>query len=106
MGGLPRKQFKRLIKKEMNKQCKGIFENLMGCKDIGAPSGSESDQINSAANEPAKAVHERVECDGCGVAPITGVRYKCSVCKDFDYCSICEERRGHDHAFLKIMKAE
>lgn len=104
VGGLPRKQFKRLIKKEMSKQCKGIFESLMGCKDIGAPSGSESEQINSASNEPSAVVHERVECDGCGVVPITGVRYKCSICKNFDYCSICEARRGHEHAFLKIMK--
>jgi len=43
-----------------------------------------------------------VECDGCGMAPILGVRYKCSICKDFDYCATCEERKGHEHAFLKI----
>lgn len=50
-------------------------------------------------------VHERVECDGCGVAPVTGVRYKCSVCKDFDYCEKCEESKDHPHAFLKIKRA-
>jgi len=27
--GLPRKAFKRLIKKELDKQCHQIFENLM-----------------------------------------------------------------------------
>jgi len=43
-----------------------------------------------------------VECDGCGVSPIVGPRYKCSVRKNFDFCSKCEERRDHPYAFLKI----
>lgn len=38
--------------------------------------------------------------------PIKGIRYKCSVLKDFDFCAMCEERRGHEHAFLKIYKPE
>jgi len=47
-------------------------------------------------------VHERVICDGCKVAPIVGVRYKCSVCEDFDYCEKCEHSIDHPHPFLKI----
>lgn len=47
-------------------------------------------------------MHENVSCDGCGDNPIRGLRYKCSVCKDFDYCAKCEERLQHEHAFLKI----
>lgn len=43
-----------------------------------------------------------VECDGCGVAPIVGVRYKSSVTKDFDYCANCEATKPHEHAFIKI----
>jgi len=31
MGGLPRKCFKKLIKKELDKQCMTIFNNLMNC---------------------------------------------------------------------------
>jgi len=96
LGGLPRKCFKRLIKKELDKQCQQIFNSMMNCPDIGQ--AQESEQINSSP----QTRHERVECDGCGQAPIIGVRYKCSVCKNFDYCSMCEERRGHEHAFLKI----
>jgi len=49
--------------------------------------------------------HKGVVCDGCGASPIIGVRYKCSVCKDFDYCQLCEERLNHEHAFLKIKEA-
>lgn len=46
-----------------------------------------------------------MQCDGCKIAPITGIRYKCAVCQDFDYCAKCEESLGHDHPFLKIRKA-
>lgn len=49
--------------------------------------------------------HTSVCCDGCGVNPIIGVRYKCSVRKDFDYCQKCEESKDHPYAFLKIKKA-
>lgn len=48
------------------------------------------------------AIHEACICDGCEIYPIVGTRYKCSVCKDFDYCSRCEEILDHEHAFLKI----
>jgi len=50
-------------------------------------------------------VHSNVICDGCNVNPIKGIRYKCSVCKDFDYCGVCEDRLDHEHPFLKIRKA-
>lgn len=41
-------------------------------------------------------------CDGCHAYPITGIRYKCAVCPDFDYCENCESSCNHDHPFLKI----
>lgn len=41
--------------------------------------------------ESVKVVHEHVECDGCGVYPIEGIRYKCSVMPNFDFCASCEE---------------
>ena len=47
-------------------------------------------------------IHENVKCDGCGIFPVKGIRYKCSVCKDFDYCEECEQRFAHPHPFLKI----
>lgn len=48
--------------------------------------------------------HLNVSCDGCGQMHIRGHRYKCAVCKDFDYCESCEALGGHDdtHPFLKI----
>ena len=50
-------------------------------------------------------VHSKVMCDGCGMLPLTGWRYKCSICDDYNLCENCEERIGgkHFHPFLKIV---
>jgi len=94
---MPRKAIKSLIQAELEKAVPGIFDKLM--------------QVTVAENEDAReeskdpvVEHTNVECDGCGTAPIKGIRYKCAVCKDFDYCAKCEENLGHDHPFLKIRK--
>jgi len=52
------------------------------------------------------AVHRGITCDGCDVSPITGVRYKCTECRDFDFCENCEKSVKHnpDHIFKKIKK--
>lgn len=50
-------------------------------------------------------VHPNVACDGCDMFPIVGVRYKCSVLKNFDYCEKCEATKDHKYAFLKIKRA-
>ena len=49
-------------------------------------------------------VHSKIMCDGCGMLPITGWRYKCSICDDYNLCENCEERiwGNHNHPFLKL----
>lgn len=60
-----------------------------------------------AANRPAP-LHEAT-CDGCAT-PIAGVRHKCLVCADFDFCAACisspEKRAMHDaaHAFFPVVE--
>ena len=52
----------------------------------------------------SKPVHKGVVCDGCGMNPIVGIRYKCYTCPDFDYCEKCEAEKGaeHGHSFIKL----
>ncbi|KAF9433278.1 hypothetical protein BGZ76_009668 [Entomortierella beljakovae] len=54
-----------------------------------------------------RALHNGVFCDGCDI-PITGVRYKCGNCPDYDLCGNCEAspKQIHDpeHVFIKIRK--
>jgi hypothetical protein len=51
-------------------------------------------------------VHSNIICDGCEMTPLTGIRYKCSVCPDYDLCEACEAKGVHKeepgHFFLKI----
>jgi hypothetical protein len=51
------------------------------------------------------AIHHGVSCDGCKASPIEGVRFKCSVCPNFDLCAKCEEagnKHPSDHVLLKM----
>ena len=51
-------------------------------------------------------VHKGFICDGCDKGPITGIRYKCVICEDFDFCENCESTKEHEHALLKIKRPE
>ena len=82
-----------MIKAEFEKQAKECFAKLLKSEELPAPDMTIWD---------AHAVHMGVACDNCQVFPIRGLRYKCSVCKNFDFCAQCEDRCEHEHAFLKI----
>lgn len=50
-------------------------------------------------------VHLGISCDCCGTMNITGMRYKCIFCKNFDMCEQCEAKTTtHDpsHLFVKV----
>lgn len=48
--------------------------------------------------------HE-VICNGCNVCPIKGIRYKCVICDNLNYCEKCEKEKSgnHEHPFLKLI---
>lgn len=83
----------------MKKHSKELVQSILHDKEGDEPQIEEK----KTSEAPGKATHVGVECDGCGVAPIVGVRYKCSVKKDFDYCEKCEAEKPHEHAFIKIV---
>lgn len=58
----------------------------------------------TTTDSTSNVVHSSVICDGCGVSPIRGIRYKCQVCSDFDLCESCEAKGVHplEHALSKI----
>lgn len=64
------------------------------------------DYLGKKAADQAAQVHERITCDGCHTVPIQGIRYKCSVCPDFDFCEKCEAEKQHPHPMLKIRRPE
>ncbi|XP_077983839.1 E3 ubiquitin-protein ligase HERC2-like [Glandiceps talaboti] len=47
--------------------------------------------------------HPGITCDGCQMFPISGPRYKCRTCEDFDFCEACfRSKRSHKHPFNRI----
>jgi len=72
------------------------------------PSNQKQEQ-ESKSNIPndeheEKQIHDSVTCDSCQRCPITGIRYKCSVCNNYDLCEDCERagKHNHSHPMLKI----
>ena len=55
------------------------------------------------------ATHHGIKCNICGANPIIGYRYKCTICKNYNLCQMCEEKNSetqeHKHNFIK-MRAE
>merc|ERR1712012_1172115 len=59
-------------------------------------------EVEGVADAELK-VHYGVTCDGCENKPITGNRYKCVVCDDYDLCESCEVAGRHPgHNMIKI----
>ncbi|XP_059441396.1 protein JOKA2 [Corylus avellana] len=46
--------------------------------------------------------HKGIQCDGCGVHPIVGPRYKSKVKEDFDLCSICFSEMGNETEYTRM----
>lgn len=72
---------------------------------INEEKGQQTSYDPKAEEDSAKlTIHSGIKCKGCGLKSITGCRYKCSMCDNFDYCEKCESKLAeqHGHPFLKI----
>lgn len=92
----------------------GIAQALAA--EIGGPTSREEEQdedhtvldlLYRIGEEQAKMngyQHRGVECNGCGMQPIRGIRYHCANCWDYDLCETCEAQQIHHktHVFYKI----
>ncbi|CAN6987277.1 hypothetical protein IGI04_001441 [Brassica rapa subsp. trilocularis] len=48
--------------------------------------------------------HKGIRCDGCGVLPITGPRFKSKVKEDYDLCTICFSVMGNEGDYTRMDK--
>ena len=56
----------------------------------------------SNTDSSSGAVHFGITCDGCA-GPVTGFRYKCLQCEDYDLCGRCESKGAHSqHIFIRM----
>ncbi|CAN4099270.1 unnamed protein product [Withania somnifera] len=54
------------------------------------------------SDRTATTFHTVYCCDGCGVHPITGPRFKSKVTEDYDLCSICFAQMGDDADYIRM----
>ncbi|GAB1604494.1 E3 ubiquitin-protein ligase HERC2-like [Argonauta hians] len=53
--------------------------------------------------ELVPCTHPGVSCNGCQINPITGTRFECRICKNFNLCENCfKTKRNHRHPFNGI----
>ena len=54
-------------------------------------------------DEQEEKIHQGIECDGCGMNPIRGPRFKCLDCPDYDICEDCYSKETHnEHNMQRI----
>ncbi|VAI58002.1 unnamed protein product [Triticum turgidum subsp. durum] len=58
---------------------------------------------NNSERSP-RVSHRWIQCDGCGVQPIVGPRYKSNVKEDYDLCDTCFRRMGSEIEYTRIDK--
>ncbi|KAG2659481.1 hypothetical protein PVAP13_1KG360400 [Panicum virgatum] len=63
-----------------------------------------ADVSGNMENSTPRSLHRWIQCDGCGVQPIVGPRYKSNVKEDYDLCDSCFLRMGNKVEYTKIDK--
>ena len=80
-----------LVRQEVQEYCYQSFKKMF------------TDKIHEKREEQDKYEHKGIACDGCDADPIVGIRYKCSVRHDTDFCQKCERSgKAGDYPLLKI----
>lgn len=62
------------------------------------------EDISKKLNINSSNIHPGIFCSNCGMKNIIGIRYKCTMCPNFNLCENCEANTEHDdtHVLLKI----
>lgn len=49
-----------------------------------------------------------IQCRGCNLTCFNGIRFKCAICEDFNYCQQCKNKYGatHGHKFIQLNTLE
>ena len=82
-----KQSIRELVQSKLKTLEKSIMEDISKKLDLNPPN-----------------VHKGIKCSNCGMKNIVGIRYKCTVCPNYNLCEICEANIDHDedHVLLKI----
>ncbi|OMO80047.1 Phox/Bem1p [Corchorus olitorius] len=66
------------------------------------PCESSSKKISYSGNTIYRVFHKGIRCDGCGMHPIVGPRFKSTVKEDYDLCNICFSDMGTMNEYIRL----
>lgn len=66
-------------------------------------SGEQPVIQNARSEQRCKTIRYGAKCDGCGMDPIVGRRFKCMTCSNFDLCESCDNMCIHNHPMVRLM---
>lgn len=103
-------QFPRIEKKETPS------DKVWRCDRKPSPEKKKVKKIEKKVEKPEKpkeeekitqalkcfSIHDGTECKECSICPITGIRFKCIACPEYNLCELCEEITEHQHAMMKL----
>ncbi len=83
-----------------------LAEKFKGFPTLNLSLNTTEDKKEEKEEKKRSEIHNGVRCDGCGMNPLIGKRYKCKGCHNFDYCQECYEKNKvkHGHEFQLIEK--
>ncbi|XWS36933.1 hypothetical protein CRYUN_Cryun19dG0000200 [Craigia yunnanensis] len=65
-------------------------------------SSSKRSFVSTDGNVMFGTFHKGIQCDGCGVLPITRPRFKSKAKDDYDLCSICFSKMGNEADYIRM----
>ena len=89
----------------VNHQSVGLVTGILNNgKDVSVDFPQQSSWTGCAAEmERVPSCHHAVSCNSCHLSPISGPRFKCKTCENFNLCENCfYTKRSHRHGFNRI----
>jgi hypothetical protein len=84
-----------VVRQEVQEYCQNTFRQMF------------LDYLKEKKIKQSEVVHQGIACDGCDAEPIKGIRYKCTVRTDTDFCETCEKNATNgQYPLVKIRKVE
>jgi len=81
-----------------------FIADLLKSRDASNSIFTTESQIQPMANDYCGPLPDDVTCNGCCVVPISGMRYKCLQCLDFNLCLPCMAHKIHSRHVLVMIQ--
>jgi len=81
------------------------------CNESSTSTSTSTNETSPSVSVPVveqprpTVVHRGVTCDGCKTANISGIRYKCTICCNYDLCESCKAKGDEIHPTTHAMQS-